>query len=186
MFYFLLVAVDWHLSLLFHCVCLLLCMFTLSVKHQNSGRWSLDAFTECLLLIPRQLLCSVAHAAALKHSFVWHDAGLQQGHSLLSGYFYTGAGVNGATWAVWSWFPVRPRLVPNLILSIILAVAGPKSQLSGWLSSDLRQTISCSSVKLWGCVISNLCNLSLFTVMMGGWFFFCFRVCVLLFQHRNY
>lgn len=179
MFYF--------LELLFHSVCLSLFVLHVHplVKNQNTGRWSLDAFPECLLLIPGQLLRSVAHAAALKHSFVWHDAGLQQGHSLLSGYFYTGAGVNGATWAVWSRFPVRPRLV--LIWSTLSSCLSQVPSLSSAVCYKVISdpTISCSSVKLWGCVISNLCNLSLFTGMKGGWGI-CFRFSVLLFQHRHY
>lgn len=52
-------------------------------------RWVFTAYFQ-------QLLCSVA----LKHSFVWHRAGLRQGHSLLCSYFYTS--VYGVTWAVWS------------------------------------------------------------------------------------
>lgn len=52
-------------------------------------RWVFTAYFQ-------QLLCSVA----LKHSFVWHDVGLRQGHSLLCSYFYTSA--YGVTWDVWS------------------------------------------------------------------------------------
>lgn len=102
----------------------------------------------------RPPLCSVAHAAALKHSFVCDMRWGYSGAIHSSAAIFIHARVYGVTWVVWSWFPAPTRwaLIWSTLSSRLSGVPSHNPLFYNKMFSE--RSISCSSVKLWPCVIS--------------------------------
>lgn len=142
----------------FVCVCVIVCVYVHVhpfVKNQNTDRWLLDVFAECLLLISGSCCAQWNMQQHLNTALCDMTWGYNEAiHSSAAIFIHEQECMEWVTWAVWSWFPVwaRRALIWSTLSSRLSEVPSVSSMV--WIEMISDRSISCSSVKLCACVIS--------------------------------